>query len=126
MRSVAESGKKDMAISFYFSAALRAVGGICTKLSGLRTFRSMCPRYDKCQQAEWDGTNVRLGRGGWGSGEVGWVKGIVYGALLMRAMNMLRVRVRVCVRVCVQRRRQKCVLATMLIRYSSNILMTSC
>jgi hypothetical protein len=77
MRSVAESGKKDMAISFCFSAALRAVGGICTKLSGLRTFRSMCPRYDKCQQAEWDGTNVRLARGGWGSGEVGWVKGSV-------------------------------------------------
>jgi hypothetical protein len=102
MRSVAESSKKDsMAISFCCSAALRAVGGICTKLSGLRTFRSMCPRYDKCQQAEWDGTNVRLARGGWGSGDVGWVKGIVYGALQMRAMSMMRVRVRVCVCVCV-------------------------
>jgi hypothetical protein len=61
----------------------------------------MCPRYDKCQQAEWDGTNVRLARGGWDSGEVGWVKGIVYGALQMRAMSMMRVRVRVCVCACV-------------------------
>ena len=47
---------------FLLQRCFARCGGICTKLPGLRTFRSMRPRYAKCQQADWDGASLEANR----------------------------------------------------------------